>query len=155
MIEVDVTVLTFVAGSILPLLTGLLTKLKASSKVKSLMNLGLSLVGGAVAYLVAHNGQADFQSLFMAVGTVYLASGTSYNNLWKPTGVAERVQNATANIGVGKVIELPEPVVPVVEEVEEPVGEQVRQLTTLKGTPVYVSVDGVLTIRDTTKQTSS
>jgi len=100
-VQVDVTMLTFLAGSLVPLLTGVLSKIDASSKVKSILNLGLSLVSGLLAYGLAHSGGFDLAGATTAMISTYLASGVSYQNLWKPTGAAPAIQEATANVGVG------------------------------------------------------
>lgn len=100
-IQVDVTVLTFLAGTIVPLLTAVITKLRAPSHLKSIVNLAISALAGVVAYGIAHEGAFDVMGLVSAGVTTYLASGVSYQNLWKPTGAALAVQKATAGIGLG------------------------------------------------------
>lgn len=101
LLQVDVTVLAFLSGSVVPLLTGLVTKIQASSRLKALVNLGLSVVSGCVAYLVTVDGSTTVLGLASAAISTYLASGLTYNNLWKPTGVAPAVQQATSDIGIG------------------------------------------------------
>ena len=101
LIQVDVTVLAFLSGSVVPLLTALATKLRASSRVKAITNLVLSVVAGTVAYLVGVDGSTDVIGLLSAVISTYLASGVTYSNLWKPTGAAPALQSATADSGIG------------------------------------------------------
>lgn len=101
LIQVDVTVLAFVSGSLVPLLTALVTKLNAGSRLKALVNLGLSIVAGVVAYLVTVDGSTTVLGLLTAVISTYLASGVTYSNLWKPTGAAPALQSATADTGIG------------------------------------------------------
>lgn len=100
-IEMDVTVLAFLAGTVIPLLTALVTKITASSAVKAVANLILSMAAGGVAFLVANDGTGTLLELIAAMVSVYLASGVSYTNFWKPTGTAAAVQSATPNTGVG------------------------------------------------------
>lgn len=100
-IQVDVTVLAFLAGTVIPLLTALVTKLQASSRVKAIVNLVLSLLAGSVAHLVAHDGQSNWMNLVTAMVAVYLASGVSYQNFWKPTGTSVAVQEKTSSVGLG------------------------------------------------------
>lgn len=100
-IQVDVTVLAFLAGTIIPLLTAILTKLNASSGVKAICSLILSMMAGAVAYLIAHDGNGDLLDLISAMVVVYLGAGASYQNFWKPTGTSLKLAEATAGTGIG------------------------------------------------------
>ena len=101
MIELDIATLALLSGAVIPLLVGVVTKMTASSRVKAIANLALSVGGGAVAYLVENSGRGRWQEIVSAALLAYIASGTSYHNLWKPTGVAPVVQEATASLGVG------------------------------------------------------
>ena len=100
-IQVDVVLLNFLVGSLIPLLTALFTKVNASSGLKSTVNLVLSLVTGTAGYLLLHDGAATVVALATHAITAYLGSGVSYQNLWKPTGVAPAIQASTADVGVG------------------------------------------------------
>lgn len=100
-IQVDTTVLAFLAGTVVPLLVALVTKLESSSRIKAVANLVLSMVTGGIAYLVAHEGDGNVLDLIAAMIAVYLASGVAHHNLWKPTGVTNATQRKTASVGVG------------------------------------------------------
>ena len=100
-LEVDLTVLNFLIGSVIPLLTALLTKFSASSTIKAVFSLGLSIGVGVVNTLVAADGKASIGVLAASAITVYLAHGVSYNNLLKPTGLAGSVKNVAPNFGLG------------------------------------------------------
>lgn len=100
-IQVDMAVLAFLAGTVIPLLTALLTKLEASSGVKAVSNLVLSMAAGGVAYLVTNDGSGDLLELISAAVAVYLTSGVTYQNLWKPTGATLKLASSTANTGLG------------------------------------------------------
>lgn len=89
-------------GTIIPLLTGLVTKFQASSQVKAVVNLVLSILAGGVSYLIENDGSGTWMELVTAMVAVYLASGVSYTNLWKPTGAATKVQNVIPMKGIGK-----------------------------------------------------
>lgn len=102
-VQVDTTVLAFLAGTVIPLLTALVTKMNSSSGVKAVVNLVLSMAAGGVAYLVAHDGTGSVLDLIAAMVAVYLASGVSYQNLWKPTGVTLATGSATRDFGLGRV----------------------------------------------------
>lgn len=107
LIQVDVTVLAFLSGSVVPLLTALATKLNASGRLKAIVNLVLSVIAGVVAYLVGVDGETSVVGLLSATISTYLASGVTYQNLWKPTGTAPALQEATANSGLGSSSEPP------------------------------------------------
>lgn len=101
MIELEPTVLAFLVGSVVPLLVALLTKLKASPRVKAAANLVVSIVAGVVTFLSTTNGRATFLELAGAAIAAYLASGVAYHNFWKPTGVAPVVNRSTPKLGIG------------------------------------------------------
>ena len=100
-LEVDLTVLAFGAGTVIPLLTAVVTKMNSSSGVKATANLVLSVIAGGVAHLVTNEGSSTILELITAMAMVYLGSGVSYQNFWKPTGTSLAVQRKTAAIGVG------------------------------------------------------
>lgn len=164
-IQVDVAALAFVAGTIIPLVTALAAKLRASSQVKSIITFALSMATGAVVYLQANEGRVTWQGLVTSLVATYLAAGTTYQNLWKPTGAAEAVANIAPDAGVGKplpaaemaVSPTPENIQGVVEETflgiaafaeAETEGQDKRlvaeQVTTLKGRAVFADEDGTL-----------
>src|SRR4051812_27624194 len=49
LVQIDPAVLAFLTGSLMPLLTGLLTKLSTTSAVKAVLNLVLSVAVGVLA----------------------------------------------------------------------------------------------------------
>ena len=100
-LEVDVTLLAFLIGSVMPLLTGMVTKISASSRVKSVTNLVLSVLAGVLAHLMENTGKSTLLDLATAAITAYLAAGVTYQNLWKPAGTTAAVQNKTAGTGIG------------------------------------------------------
>lgn len=93
MLELDIATLSLLAGTVIPLLVGLVVKLNTSSRVKAILNLVLSITAGGVSFLVANSGKARWQELVLAMIEAYIASGVSYQNLWKPTGAAKVVQS--------------------------------------------------------------
>lgn len=100
-IQLDVTVVTFVLGSLVPLVVALATKLNASSSLKAAVNVVLSIIVGVGGYLLANDGETTLLALAGAAITAYLASGVTYQNLWKPTGTAPEIQLKTRNVGIG------------------------------------------------------
>lgn len=100
-IAVDIPLLTFIVGSLIPLVVAVLTKANASSSVKATANVVLSVVGGVVAFLLAHDGEATGIELVTAAIAAYLASGVAYTHFHKPTGLAPTVAAKTAGVGIG------------------------------------------------------
>lgn len=101
----------FIIGVFIPILTGIVTKAHASSGVKGVTNTLLSVIAGALTVVVDHGAHLDAH-LGIAAFYVFVASTTSYKTLWKPTGVAAAVQNATGDVGIGKAAVSSPPVPP-------------------------------------------
>ena len=100
-IQVDVLLLNFVLGSLIPLVTAIFTKVNASSRVKSVFNAIVSIATGAGGYLLLNDGRATLVALATYSITAFLASGVAYQNVWKPTGAAPALQAKTPALGVG------------------------------------------------------
>lgn len=100
-VELDLQLLSLLAGSVIPLLVAVFTKMNASSKTKAVVNLILSLAAGFVTWALEHNGRFTWYELVSAMALVYLSSGVTYQNFWKPTAVAPTVQYKTQAFGVG------------------------------------------------------
>lgn len=95
----DMTLFALVAGVIIPLLVGLLTKLNAPSGVKAVLNFGLSAAAG----LLATTTEIDFewQPFLINWGFTWAISIATYYGLWRPTTVSTEVQEKTADFGIG------------------------------------------------------
>ena len=95
----DLTLLTLLSGVIVPLLVGVLSKINASSVVKSVLNLGLT----AAASLLAVANQTDFDWKVFVVNwsIAWVVSVATYYGFYKPSGVSGAVQEKTAGFGVG------------------------------------------------------
>lgn len=100
-ITIDAALLAFLIGSVMPLLVSLVTKLDASSGVKGVLNLVLSIAGGVLAAFQASSGSLTVMEIAAAAIVVYLGSGATYSHLWKPTGTTAKIANATPRVGVG------------------------------------------------------
>lgn len=93
--------LALVVGTILPLLTGLVTKANAAAGVKAVVLLALAAVTGFLSNLVdALNTHAAFNvgSVFLTVLATFLVGVGSYFGLLKPTSLSAKV----ASYGVGR-----------------------------------------------------
>lgn len=170
-LQIDVTVLAFISGTLIPLAVGLLTKLRASSQVKASLNLVLTVVAGLAAAFTQAHGSLSAGQVVTAVVTTYLASGVTYDHLWEPLGVAQAVQKVAPSLGIGAEVQpiTPEPPAPVpgisadvfpsaptvatpLEDIMKPAEpetiwiSEANRVSTLKGHPVYHDPDGYLLI---------
>ncbi len=105
-LTVDLALLTFLGGTLIPLLTALVTKAEASSKVKALTTLFLAVVAAGVESVIAQGGAVNVQSWLLAIGTTYISAIASYYGLTKPTEVTGAIQRKTADFGIGPDVSL-------------------------------------------------
>lgn len=96
----DAQTIAMVTGLAIPLLVGLLSKINASSGLKGVLNAVLSATAGVLA-TVTQVDSANLRDFVIAMGSTWIVSVASYYGLWKPTGVAGTVIQATARFGVG------------------------------------------------------
>lgn len=99
-ITLDLATWSFLAGTVVPILVALTTKLNASSAIKGAINLVLSAVAGLIATAIAGGGVLTQQAV-VAGFLALLASVASYYGGWKPVGVTGAVATATAQVGLG------------------------------------------------------
>jgi hypothetical protein len=95
----DATLLATLAGVIVPLLVGIVTKLEAPAGLKAMVNAALTALGGLVATIVP--GDFHWHPFLASWATAWVVSVATYYGLWRPTGVAPAVQQSTATVGVG------------------------------------------------------
>lgn len=101
-IHLDQAFLVLVVGSVMPFLTSLLTKSGASSKLKGVLNLVLSVVGGiAAAFLSAGDAGLTTYQILTAGFAAYAAGQILYTGVWRPTGATAALNNATSTFGLG------------------------------------------------------
>lgn len=100
-LQADINTVALMSGTILPLLTGVVTKEFASSRLKAVANLVLAIAAGVLSALTLHHGALTWDQIIAAVGQAYIASGITYNHFWKPTGISVAVQGKTATLGIG------------------------------------------------------
>lgn len=99
MIYSDMTVIALLTGVIVPLLVGLLTKINASPSIKSILNFGLSALAGVLA--TVSDIDFEWKAFLVNFALTWAVSVASYYGLWRPTGVAPAVQEATPEFGLG------------------------------------------------------
>jgi hypothetical protein len=98
---IDTMLLAFISGSVIPLATGLLTKVSAKSSLKAALSILLAGVVAVVAYLQKYAGVGTWkEAAFVFMAAVVAQAGT-WQGFWKPTGVGPAVANITGDVGVG------------------------------------------------------
>lgn len=98
--EPNAFVISILVGIVLPLLTGVITKIGAGSALKAATNAVLSVVAGVITNL-AVNPQIDVQAVLFSIALAFVSSVATYHSLWVPTDVVRKVQVSTANFGLG------------------------------------------------------
>ncbi len=88
-------------GLLVPVVVAIVSKRVASAGLKGVLNLLLSAVAGSVAYLVTEMGTYDLAGFLGATLNTFIVSIVSYYGLYKPTGITDNVNSATANFGFG------------------------------------------------------
>jgi hypothetical protein len=109
-VHLDVGTLSFIAGSVIPLLVGLLTKYNAHPGLKGTLNALLSAIGGGIAVAIGAHGTVSLGTWLFTMAQTFALSIATYYGVWKPTGVAQAVQSSTACIGLALPSDPPTPV---------------------------------------------
>ena len=107
-VSVDVATLSFVSGTIIPVLVALVTRQTASPGLKASINFLLSIVAGFLSAFVAEaQGEIvsiDVASFVSAVAMAWITSVATHYGLLKPvgvTGTTGAIQTAIPG-GIGK-----------------------------------------------------
>lgn len=100
--HLDMPALALAVGVVLPLVTGFITKEKAPSWVKSVVNGLLSAVAGAAIVAIHNNGNVNIAQVVIGIAETWGASIVTHAGLWSPTGVAKKVQHIASEFGFGK-----------------------------------------------------
>ncbi len=91
--------LTLLSGLAIPLITGLITKLDASTGTKSAVTLALAAVSGIASAVVQNNGLLTTDTLLSALTAWVLALASLYG-VWSPLGTDARL---APDFGIGRV----------------------------------------------------
>lgn len=100
--HLDMPAIAVALGVVLPLVTGFITKAKAPSWVKSVVNALLSSIAGALIVVVHNGGHVNVGQVVVGVAETWGASIVAHAGFWAPTGTAAKVQNIAAEFGFGK-----------------------------------------------------
>lgn len=100
-ITIDALALSFLVGSIMPLLTALATKLRASPSVKGVVNLVLSVLGGVLVAFQTNAGSLTIQEIAAAAIATYLSAQALYTGILRAPAAAIAASVAPDS-GIGK-----------------------------------------------------
>lgn len=101
MIELDMTLLALLSGTIIPLATGVLTKLAAPKGLKAMVSAVLAAVTAVVALLTGYAGVGTVKEAVYVGLTAFVAHAGAYFGFLRPTGISGGVQESTAPFGIG------------------------------------------------------
>jgi uncharacterized membrane protein len=87
MVEVDVNWLNIAGSVVLPILTGLVTKRLASSGLKALVLVILSVISGLIQQLVLADGRFETEDFLTSAFVQFLMAVGIHYGLTKPLGV--------------------------------------------------------------------
>lgn len=96
-ITLEPWVVAIIIGTITPLITGLITKLSASSGLKALVNLVLVAVGTVLNLIVTNGGVFVVRDALVLFACTFVANVASYAGVWAPVGA----KNILPDKGIG------------------------------------------------------
>lgn len=99
MLYSDMTLIAVIAGVIIPILVGLVTKLQASPSVKAVLNFGLTAAAGLL--VTVNEATFEWKVFLVNWSLTWAVSVATYYGLYKPSGISDTVQEKTADIGIG------------------------------------------------------
>lgn len=100
-VHLDIGILTFIVATLIPILTALITKVNASSTVKAVTTLTLTVIAAAVQLAIEANGVVNLRSFLGNLAVTWLIAITTYYGLLKPTTVAQKFAGVAPNKGLG------------------------------------------------------
>ena len=102
-LTIDPFAVSVLIGTVMPILVGLVTKLNSSRALKSITLLFLSAAQGAIVNATMADGAAVLSlDTVLVAGLGWVTAVASYYGLLSPTGVSTKVNDKTANLGIGK-----------------------------------------------------
>lgn len=105
MITINATFVTILIGTLIPILVGLLTKLDASPKVKSIVSIVLNAVQALIVSSVVSDGTAIISKQTAILwGLGVITSIATYVGIWKPVDAPAKL---LPNVGIGGSSEAP------------------------------------------------
>lgn len=93
--------LAIISGTLIPFITGLITKKVASPAVKAVCTAILSVIAGIVSAAQANNGAIHLEQSVTNIFVAFITAIGLYYGLYRPTTAAAKVQNIAPEVGVG------------------------------------------------------
>lgn len=100
-VHLDVGILTVIVGVVIPLLTALITKASASSAVKAITTLGLTLLATAIQGIIDVNGVVNLKAFLANFCVTFGVAILSYYGFTKHVGTPA-VRDILPEHGLGK-----------------------------------------------------
>lgn len=100
-VHLDVGILTVIVGTFIPILTALITKARASSAVKALTTLTLTVIASGIQLIIDANGVVNLRTFLANFAVTYIVAIASYYGLTKHIGTPAAANVAPDN-GLGK-----------------------------------------------------
>lgn len=101
-ITLDPFLVALIGGTLIPIITGIITKLQASNGVKSVVALVLSVLVGTLSAITSSGGTFDWKLAAAAAGAAFATNVTTYLGLHTTIGSDQPIGTyATANFGLG------------------------------------------------------
>lgn len=105
-VQFDTAAIAALVSLFIPLLVSLVTKRTAADSVKALVNMAAVALTAVIALAVNPGlGEVTLTLIINTLVISLVASITAYKGVWKPTGVTDAIEDKTANVGIGSVIE--------------------------------------------------
>lgn len=89
---------TAVVGVMLPLVISVIQQSGWAVKMRSAVTAAVSIAAAVGTVYYANPGGLEAQPLIITAAAVLTLAGSTYRTVWKPTGIAGKVEQAT-NIG--------------------------------------------------------
>ena len=100
-VHLDVGILTFIVATAIPILTALITKASASSAVKAITTLTLTVIASAVQYAIEANGVVNLKSFLANFAVTWIVAIAAYYGLLKPTTITQKFSEVAPTKGIG------------------------------------------------------
>ena len=101
--SMDAAAVSLLVGSILPILVGLITKFGAPSSLKAVILLFIAAAQGMIVNATMIDGSAVLSwNTVVVAGLGWITAIASYYGFLTPVGVSPKVNESTANFGLGK-----------------------------------------------------
>jgi hypothetical protein len=84
-------------GTLLPLVTAIVQQKHWSSRTRTIIGVGMSILAGLVAWVSTHGLEvSDLPGILATVLGVTIAALAAYEGVWKPSGLANVIEVATS-----------------------------------------------------------